>query len=104
MKKEEQKSINEKCALAYADFMRIDETVLSTIRLRTCQAVVVKTPNYIFLRSYNTVVAFIDLNTDEFYDVLRMVYGYTSTSSQHIAKFKHDYRNYWIDEYRYYDI
>ena len=25
------------------------------------------------------------------YDVLRLVYGYTSTSAQHIAKFRHDY-------------
>lgn len=60
-------------------------------RLRSCSAWVYETTNYYFLRSYNTIIACIDKTTDTCYDVLRMVYGYTSTSAQHIAKFRHDY-------------
>lgn len=60
-------------------------------RLRTCQAYVYETPSFYVLRSYNTVVAIIDKSSDICYDFLRGVYGYTSTSAQHIAKFDNDY-------------
>ena len=60
-------------------------------RLRSCSAYVLETPSFFILRSYNTVVAVIDKCTGSTWDVLRMVYGYTSTSAQHIAKFSHDY-------------
>ena len=60
-------------------------------RLRTCQAYVIETTNFIVLKSYYTVVAFIDKRTNTMYDVLRTVYGYTATSAKHIAKFRHDY-------------
>lgn len=60
-------------------------------RLRTCTAEVAETENYYILRSYNTLVACIEKSTDTLADVLRVVYGYTSTSAQHIAKFRHDY-------------
>lgn len=60
-------------------------------RLRSCTAWVYETEHYYFLRSYNTIIAFIDKDTDTCYDVLRLVFGYTSTSAQHIAKFRHDY-------------
>lgn len=66
-------------------------------RLRSCKAWVLETPNYYFLQSYNTVVAFIDKKDDVLYDVLRLVYGYTSTSSQHIAKFAHDYSRTYLN-------
>ena len=46
---------------------------------------------YYVLRSYNTIVAAIDVSNDTLYDFLRYVYGYTSTSAQHIAKFSCDY-------------
>ena len=62
-------------------------------RLRSCTAWVYDTPNYYFLRSYNKIIAFIDKTTDTCYDVLRLVFGYTSTSAQHIAKFRNDYGN-----------
>lgn len=62
-------------------------------RLRSCTAWIYESPNYYFLRSYNTIIAFIDKTTDTCYDVLRLVYGYTPTSGQHIAKFRHDYGN-----------
>lgn len=61
------------------------------IRLCTCQAYVYETPSFYVLRSYNTVVAIIEKKTDTCYDFLRGVYGYTSTSAQHISKFDKDY-------------
>ena len=60
-------------------------------RLRTCQAYVYETANFYVLRSYSTVVAIIEKSTDTCYDFLRGVYGYTSTSAQHISKFDKDY-------------
>lgn len=60
-------------------------------RLRSCTAYVYKySDGYIVLRSYNTFVAFITPDGD-FVDILRLVYGYTATSAQHIGKFYHDY-------------
>lgn len=63
----------------------------ATRRLRTCTAEVYKVGTFWALRSYNTTIAIIDTETDTLYDFLRLVYGYTSTSAQHIAKFRHDY-------------
>ena len=60
-------------------------------RLRTCTAEVAETENYYILRSYDTLVACIEKSTGTLADVLRLVYGYTLTSAQHIAKFRHDY-------------
>lgn len=60
-------------------------------RLRSCSAKVYETPNYYLLRSYNTVVACIEKSTGICYDVLRHVFGFTSTSAQHISKFICDY-------------
>ena len=73
------------------------------IRLRYCSANVYVTPDYIVLKSYNTVVAFINKHTREFFDILRYVYGYTSTSAQHIAKFRNDYSSHfdWNKIYTY---
>lgn len=62
-------------------------------RLRSCQAYVANIDNISVLRSYDTIIAVIDYTTDTLYDFLRYVYGYTATSSQHIAKFDHDYGN-----------
>ena len=60
-------------------------------RLRSCTAYVYESDDYYVLRSYNTTIAIIDKNTDTLYDFLRLVYGFTSTSAQHIAKFDKDY-------------
>ena len=78
-----------------------------TRRLRSCNAAVIETENYYILRSYNTLVAAIDKTSDTLYDFLRYVYGFTSTSAQHIRKFEQDYcKGTWscAAEYRYYDI
>ena len=60
-------------------------------QLRNCQAKVYTSERFYVLQSYNTIVAFIDRETDTLYDVLRFVYGYTNTSAQHIRKFEKDY-------------
>ena len=60
-------------------------------RFRTCCATVAETHDYFLLKSYNTVVAVIDKDTHSVWDVLSYVYGYTSTSAQHIVKFAADY-------------
>ena len=60
-------------------------------QLRHCTAWVWETLDYYVLQSYETFVACIEKATDTCYDVLRVEYGYTSTSAQHIAKFRHDY-------------
>lgn len=60
-------------------------------RLRTCQAWVRGDERYLVLKSYNTVVAVFDKKEDICYDILRAVFGFTSTSCQHIRKFREDY-------------
>ena len=75
--------------IAYKDFQ--SNAIIASRKLRSCSAVVHETDNYYFLQSYNTIVAFIDKSTDTCYDVLRLVYGYTATSAQHISKFERDY-------------
>lgn len=61
------------------------------VKLRSCSASVAQCGRFTVLRSYRTIVAAIDTDTGICYDFLRKVYGYTSTSAQHISKFKHDY-------------
>ena len=71
-------------------------------RLRSCTAYVYESDDYYVLRSYNTTIAIIDKATDTLYDFLRLVYGFTSTSAQHIAKFDKDYGyGQWGCEHRY---
>lgn len=59
-------------------------------RLDYCKAWTYQTRGYSFLVSYETIVAFVDDNYN-MYDVLRMVYGYTSTSAKHISKFRNKF-------------
>ena len=91
MTKNEQKIVNE---IVFNEKARAELDLgnsYNVTRLCTCQAYVYETANYFWLRSYGTFVAFIDKTTDTCYDILRMVYGYTATSAQHIAKFRHVY-------------
>ena len=60
-------------------------------KFRHCQAKTLETENFIILRSYSTIVAAIEKKYGYCYDFLRYVNGYTSTSSQHIAKFFSDF-------------
>lgn len=61
-------------------------------RLDYCKAWTYQTRGYSFLVSYKTLVAFVDDNGN-MYDVLRLVYDYTSTSAKHISKFRHKFRH-----------
>ena len=96
-----QREINDACR-AYYDAAMVERGQMPWVpdnepspwnRLRSCSAEVLETPSFFILRSYNTVVAVIDKCTGDTWDVLRMVYGYTATSAQHIAKFSKDYGN-----------
>lgn len=60
-------------------------------RLRSCTAWVYETENYYILKSYDTFIASVNKEDGKLFDALRMVYGFTSTSAQHISKFWHDY-------------
>ena len=95
MKKSEQMRINGLCEnvwdIAMTEYREeYRNRVIPWSRLRSCQAWTVNTQHYIFLKSYNTIIAVIDKQTDTLYDLLRGVYGYTSTSTQHIRKFNRD--------------
>lgn len=76
---------------ALEEYNNYAETALRTAprRLEYCTAETFNVGSrYTVLRSYNTIVAFYDYETDTLYDVLRYVYGYTATSAKHIAKFR----------------
>lgn len=107
MRKNEQLNINATCIDAWNKAKEFIGTGYFKCKLRNCNALVLETKDYYFLQSYNTIIAFIDKETDTLYDMLRYVYGYTSTSAQHIAKFNHDYcQGKWgcVNQFRYYDI
>ena len=99
MKKSEQLAMNAKVIAIFNDIDRFCVTG-DFKRLRSCSAEVAPAMDtetgellYYVLRSYNTIVAAIDVRTDTLYDFLRYVYGYTATSAQHISKFSQDYGN-----------
>lgn len=108
MKKQEQERINNYVLKNYDVFKdeKADEYWnYPRKQLRTCSAEVYETKDFIVLRSYNTIVAFYNKHTNEFFDVLRYVYGYTATSAQHISKFCADYgKRYAVNDYTYRDI
>lgn len=105
MKKDELVRINNYILKNLDVFMDVEADAywkFDNVRLRYCSAYVYETPDFIVLRSYNTVVAFINKHTGEFFDVLRYFYVFTSVSAQHIAKFRSDYWNYSNKYYSYY--
>ena len=100
MKKSEQLAINEQVlnALTVLNGANVSTRTDLWKQLRSCSAEVAPVIDaetgellYYVLRSYNTIVAATDVRTDTLYDFLRYVYGYTSTSAQHISKFDKDY-------------
>ena len=93
MNKQEQININNKVLEVIADFNSQSLGCTEPKRLRTCSACVFKRGHYWVLQSYSTIIALIDTESDTLYDFLRYVYGYTSTSAQHICKFGKDYGN-----------
>ena len=93
MTKKEQLKINEKVEAILYEVYHIDrhERASEWKRLRKSSAYVCKLGRFYILKSYSTIVAAIDTCDDNCYDFLRLVYGYTATSAQHIAKFRNDY-------------
>ena len=98
MDKELQNTINaevmENYNKAMDEYNAMARSQIKFKRLRSCSAEVCETENYYILRSYATFIAVIDKETCTCYDALRKVYGYTNTSGQHVAKFRHDYPAY----------
>lgn len=70
-------------------------------RLDYCEAHTFQASGYSFLLSYNTIVAFIDVN-DNLYDVMRLVYGYTAAGAEHTAKFRNKFRD--VSEYTWREV
>lgn len=103
MTKNEQREINQQVMSAIEKFNASHYYLDNNRKLRSCSASVADAIDcetgevlYHVLTSYSTVIAIIDVQTDTLYDFLRYVYGYTSTSAQHIAKFARDYgRSKW---------
>ena len=68
-------------------------------RIRTlyyCNAEIWEYKGFLALVSYKTPIAVYAPDNATLYDCLRIVYGYTSTSSQHISKFSK-----WLAENNY---
>ena len=110
MTKNEQREINQQVLeylQVYNDWVNARNVAPEWEQLRSCSAEVAKIGNWYVLRSYRTIVAIIDIQTDTLVDFLRYVYGYTSTSAQHISKFSKDYgRGKWgcTNVLRYYPV
>ena len=101
-----QTAINETVEVARANALTELTTMQEPVvtRLRSCRAYVITTPGYYILQSYRTIVAVINRETGACYDFLRTAYGYTSTSAQHIAKFRSDYSDWYAKTYRAYPV
>ena len=91
MKKDEQIKINNEVLTALIKSEIYKDNSINKVRLNKCKAYVEETENYYLLFSYKTFVAFINKRENICYDILRLVYGYTSTSAHHIAKFRNAY-------------
>ena len=105
MKKEQQKSMNNYVLKNYDVFRdTIANEYLKWDRLRSCSAYVAETKDFFILKSYNTIVAFINKYTGQKFDFLRYVFGYTNTSAQHISKFFSDYGDFRISVYTYREV
>ena len=103
-KKEQQAEIN-KNVMVGMELWDQATAVISRKRLYHCKAEVLELDNdCLALVSYGTLVAVFDRLTGFFYDALRYTYGCTSTSAQHIAKFRNMLRPLITNEYRYYNI
>ena len=91
-KKELQEQENAEVAYIYGVVSRNikNHGLFNPRKLRSCNAVVYDTYGFTVLKSYNTIVACVD-RFGYGYDFLRLVYGYTATSTQHISKFFKDY-------------
>ena len=111
MKKQEQIKLNEevrnilstKCNQYFECPFRIHRFYYDTHldnQLYHCNAYIYRFYNGVMLESYATCVAWYDFETKNVYDFLRLAYGYTATSSQHIHKFAKYYNAKRIISYK----
>ena len=90
MKKNDQIEINTYVENTVNDINALLRTYYAPIKwqqLYRCSADTCVVGVWILLRSYSTIVAAYNVESGEMFDFLRLVYGYTATSAQHIAKF-----------------
>lgn len=90
MKKNEQLEVNAYIENIVNDIKAListSDTPIMWVQLYHCSAETGAVGDWILLRSYSSIVAAYNFETDELFDFLRLVYGYTATSAKHIAKF-----------------
>lgn len=110
MKKNEQIEINAYVKNTVNDINALLRTSYAPIKwhqLYRCSADTCSVGDWLLLKSYSTIVAAYNVNTGEMFDFLRLVYGYTSTSAQHIAKFRKFCRDINLEcsaMYRWYEV
>lgn len=84
----------------YSDIERILYSVFNNgkkrCKLYSCNAEIWECSGILILVSYGTPIAVFAPDGGSLYDCLRVVYGYTATSAQHISKFKK-----WLSENNY---
>lgn len=94
-KREMQVKINSEIMNSWEQVKKVWETVpdnVTVTRIDYCQCGYIIWGSYIFLVSYNTLVAYIR-GDGVLVDILRLVYGYTATSAKHIAKFRNKFHH-----------
>lgn len=71
------------------------------IKLYSCNAEIWEYKGFLALVSYGTPIAVYTPDNATLYDCLRIVYGYTATSAQHISKFSKwlAMNNYQLDSF-----
>lgn len=110
MKKNEQIEVNTYIENIINDIkalLRTRDTPIKWNKLYHCNATWAALGDWFILRSYSTIVAAYNVNTYELFDFLRLAYGYTATSAQHIAKFRNFCRRetgYEGYSYRWYQV
>lgn len=92
IQKQENMLVEEAWKKARQSYISYNELIGEKYRLNNCKAWICSYDGYMFLISYDTLVVFIDCSGN-LYDVLRLVYGYTSTITKHISKFRNTFRH-----------
>ena len=91
---------NEDSKIYYSDIESIMYSVFNKgkkrCKLYSCNAEIWECMGILVLVSYGTPIALFTIDDGSFYDCLRVVYGYTATSSKHISKFQK-----WLAENNY---
>lgn len=101
-RKEMQLKVNREVMSNWAQVREVWDSIpdnVTVTRIDYCQCGYIVWGRYIFLVSYNTMIAYIDAD-GVLVDILRLVYGYTATSAKHIAKFRNLFNHSYEITYR----